>query len=157
MVRPGTKPKPTETKKRAGNPGHRPLNPDEPELAPELPKCPSFLSGRAKYQWGIIGQQLLDAGLLSAIDETALAALCQAKADWMTAIEKIRQQGAVYEVGDLLRKNPWVAVEAEAWKQMKSMMAEFGMTPSSRTKVISTKGKGKVEDTEDWFGIQNHN
>ena len=153
---PGRKATPTETKKRAGNPGHRPLNVNEPKLDLELPKPPGYLNGRAKYQWRLIGKQLLEAGLMTAIDETALAALCQAKATWMKAIEEVGKRGAVYEVGDLLKKNPWVVVGADAYKEMVRMLAEFGMTPSSRSKVSAGKPK-KADEGEDWFGIQNRN
>ena len=156
MVARGPNPKPTEAKRRAGNPGHRPLNPNEPDLPLELPKCPSYLNGRARYQWRVIGKALIEARLMTAIDETALAALCQAKSDWVTAIEKIGAKGAGYEVDGLLKKNPWVAVKAEAWKEMSRMMAEFGMTPSSRSRV-STKIKTKQGDGEKWFGINNRN
>jgi P27 family predicted phage terminase small subunit len=155
---PGRKSIPTETKKRAGNPGHRPLNVNEPKLPLELPKCPSFLSGRAKYQWQLLGNQLLEAGLMTAIDETALAALCMSKATWMQATEEVRKRGAVYDSDSGgLKKNPWVTVAAEAHKEMVRLLSEFGMTPSSRSRVSSGKRKNNVEEKDDWFGIQNRN
>ena len=49
MATRGRKPKPTETKRRAGNPGNRPLNEAEPTATPGAPPRPDHLDedGRA--------------------------------------------------------------------------------------------------------------
>ena len=50
MIR-GRKPIPTVLKRRAGNPGKRPLNENEPEPEPGAPEPPSHLNAEAREVW----------------------------------------------------------------------------------------------------------
>ena len=47
----GRKPKPTEAKKLAGNPGKRPLNQDEPKLPAASIEAPTHLDGEARVNY----------------------------------------------------------------------------------------------------------
>ena len=48
MAQRGRKPKPTAIKELEGNPGGRPLNPNEPRPDKKAPRCPSWLEEEAK-------------------------------------------------------------------------------------------------------------
>ena len=72
----GRKPKPTSLKILAGNPGHRALNVHEPAAPEGIPECPDFLGDEARAEWDRICQVLLDMGMLTRADRTALSAYC---------------------------------------------------------------------------------
>lgn len=54
-------------------------------VKPRLPAVPAHLPPTAKAEWRRIGRQLADAGLLTALDTTALALYCEAYARWLEA------------------------------------------------------------------------
>ena len=79
MGKRGPAPKPTALKVLQGNPGKRPLNDKEPEYekSDELLKPPPYLSTHAKKEWKRIAPMLLNNGLLTNVDISALGAYCQ--------------------------------------------------------------------------------
>ena len=153
----GRKPVPTATKILNGNPGHRPMNDQEAQLEPKLPRAPAYLSKVAQAEWRRTGKRLLEAGLMTALDETAFAAYCVAFSQWVGAIKKIQENGSTtWTDGGGLARSPWVGIAAEAWKEMTRMLGEFGMTPSSRAKVKGAKG-AQTASGDDWFGDEHRN
>src|SRR5713101_6600171 len=89
----GRKPVPTTLKLLRGNPGKRPLNPDEPQPRVEIPPCPSHLSTEAKKEWRRSAKLLAELGLLASIDRAALALYCEAWARWVQAEEALQTYG----------------------------------------------------------------
>ena len=151
----GRKPKPTKLKILAGNPGKRPLNEDEPQFAPSLPEPPAFLSEEAKTEWERIAGALYLQGVLTAVDRGALAGCCQAYGRWMQAELALAGLAAKDPTtfGLLLKTpygpvcNPLVAIAHKSFELYVRTCAEFGMTPSSRSRI-----KAFPKDTE----LQNH-
>lgn len=123
-------------KELAGNPGKRPLNRREPKLASTLPPCPRHLSAEAKREWRRMGGELARMGVVTAVDRAALAAYCQAWARWVDAEGQVARLGTIVKTanGNLIQ-NPYLAVANRALEQMTRLAAEFGMTPSSRSRV----------------------
>lgn len=75
----GRKPKPTEIKRRTGNPGRRPLK-REPKFAaaPDVAAAPPLpLSASARAAWDFTYRQLHDNGTLKVTDLHMLALFCQ--------------------------------------------------------------------------------
>jgi P27 family predicted phage terminase small subunit len=132
----GPKPKPTATKSQAGNPGHRALNTAEPHFDPALPDPPLYLTESAVIEWKRVAPQLFAARVLTAADLASLAAYCQAYADWMNARDELSASGFTIttEKGNLIQ-SPWVGIANKAMNNFVKIAAEFGMTPSSRTRV----------------------
>ncbi|HML40362.1 MAG TPA: phage terminase small subunit P27 family [Bellilinea sp.] len=134
----GRPPKPTRIKELEGNPGHRPLNNAEPMLKPDLPSCPRHLSKEARREWRRVSKELYEAGLLTRVDRAALAAYCQAWARWVEAETELQGQSLTgttdkgYEY-----PNPLLAISKAALADMRRFMSDFGMTPSSRSKVTA--------------------
>src|SRR5579859_5538253 len=93
----GRRPLPTAIKVLTGNPGHRPLNEDEPKPAIEMPEMPKSLSRAARREWHYITRALLKVGLLSGMDGKALAAYCEAYAEWEQACRDVRKWGQLIE------------------------------------------------------------
>lgn len=147
MAKPGPKPKPTNLKVIEGNPGKRPLNLDEAKLDLARPLPPPFLCDDAKVEWGRIIEALYLAGLMTEVDRGALAAYCQAYGRWAQAERKLAEMAEKDPVfnGLLIKtksgnaiQNPLVGVANKAQADMVRYAAEFGMTPSSRTRVVAT-------------------
>ena len=81
------------------------------------------------------------------VDRAALSAYCQSWARWVTAEEELaRPDVKMVEVTDkgYLHPNPWIGIANQAMKQMRAFLGEFGMTPSSRSRV--TVSAPPVED-----------
>ncbi len=149
MGRRGPAPQPTAIKEQRGNPGHRRLNRREPEPKPGIPTPPSWLSDRAKTHWWDISKELFRLGVLTILDRDALALLCDEYAEVIELRIYLRRHKRVYttisRIGQKMdRQRPEVRLLNEARKRYKALLEQFGMTPSSRTRVTS-----KTDDPED--------
>ncbi len=163
----GTKPKPTALKKLAGNSGHRALNLHEPPRVPGIPDCPAWLDDEAKAKWHELTVLLDKAGVLSRVDADALLIYCELYARWVKAEGEVRAQGITIDVpivarnkatgeavivGHVIRKNPALLVAEKCESLMRAYITEFGMTPSSRTRVRTEPREPDTEDeTEKFF------
>jgi P27 family predicted phage terminase small subunit len=127
--------KPLKLKLIEGNRGKRKL--PETELKPVgKARCPRHLSKTAKAEWRRLAPKLEKLGLLTAIDGPALALYCQAYARWVEAEKHLENEDPVIEseTGTAIY-NPWWAVSNKAVQQMHKILGEFGMTPSTRSRV----------------------
>lgn len=137
-------PKPTKIKILEGNRGKRPLNDQEPEPESKIPRKPVVLQGKAATEWNRITKELNKIGLVSEIDRNALAAYCQVYARWCDAEKKLKTEGVIIESPNGYPiMNPWLSIANKCIDQIKSYMAEFGMTPASRSRVKVEKKKEK--------------
>ena len=109
-----------------------------------MPTAPGFFSQVAKAEWRRMGRLLIDAGVLTSLDTTALALYCSSYARYVKAEEMLEQDGAVTEgVGGSLISSPYIAISNQAMIQMTRLLGEFGMTPASRTRIPGTQGAEK--------------
>jgi P27 family predicted phage terminase small subunit len=136
-----------------GNPGRRPLNENEPEFRPNSPRCPSYLQGEARREWRRVVNELYDAGVLTSVDRAALAAYCQCYARWIDAEAQIVTGGSVIKTdkGNLIQ-SPWVSIANRSLEEMRKFMVEFGMTPSSRSRVKAIDSAREPSLAEILFG-----
>lgn len=131
----GRKPKATAIARLDGNPGKRPLNDAEPQPLPGA-EPPEHLGGEAGLKWAELAPRLEELGILSQIDADLLAMYCQFYGRWVEAERHLAEeplvltgvQGGVYQ-------NPWLQIANKATEQMHKLGAEFGLTPSSRTRI----------------------
>ncbi|WP_439891590.1 phage terminase small subunit P27 family [Ralstonia sp. 25C] len=131
----GRKPTPTALKLVRGNPGKRPLPEDEPK-PPRGAPAPEWLSVEAAKHWPTVAKQLEDAGVLTSMDAAALALYCEAFARWRHANEQVAKYGPVVKApSGFPVQSPFLAIANKAFDQMAKMLIEFGMTPSSRSRV----------------------
>lgn len=139
MGKRGPKPTPTRMRVLQGNPAKRPLpkNEPRPKRTERTPNMPAWLPEKARAIWKQHARALWDLGLLTQVDVDALAALCETEALYRTALEMIEREGAVWtnEQTGYSQQTAWVSVRNTTLKQMQQLWAEFGMTPSARTKV----------------------
>ncbi len=147
----GRKVTPTAIKKLKGNPGRRPLNDKEPQPERIIPEPPKGMSDLALEEWDRMSTALYDLGLLTAVDMAAFAGYCQYYARWQEAEERIKAKGATIETasGNLIQ-SPWVGIANTSSKMMLKFLAEFGMTPSSRAKVVAIPVHEEYDPLDDF-------
>lgn len=146
----GRKPLPTNIKLIKGTAKKSRLNNNEPKPKTDDIKMPTGMSDAAKKCWRQVSKQLKDASILTNLDTHALMLYCETYAKWQEANDKIKKFGAVIKApSGFPVQSPYLAISNKAFDQMKAMLTEFGMTPSSRTKV------SVQQDTEgsDWDSI----
>ena len=127
----GRKPKPVALKIIEGNPGNRPLNQNEPQPDLATDVCdvpPQGLSALARDAWAHYTPILRNCGLLTVADIPALTMLCEHWALWRESLEAARAEGS----GN--RGPARLNVERDA-KIVQSMLADFGMNPSVRSRI----------------------
>lgn len=134
----GRKPDPTVLRVLKGNPSKRPLPTKEPtpKLVDASHPPPDWLDDAAKAEWRRIAPMLARNGLLTEMDLDALTAYCHAWCVWKDANAKIRQFGIVIKAKNgFPMASPYLPIANKAMVTMKAFMIEFGMTPSSRSRV----------------------
>lgn len=137
MSTPGPKPAPAVVRQLRGNTSHRPTPTGEIYLPASIPDPPEYLSKEALPFWLETAQKLELMGVMTEVDQQALALLAEHQATFWEANEEIRKWGMIVKVGknDYWQQNPFLAVMNKAEKQIRDLLAEFGLTPSSRTRV----------------------
>lgn len=146
----GPQPKPTVLKLLQGNPGKRPLQNDswmQPEVG--LPDAPAHLNREARKEWKRITPILLELGVLTKLDRSALAIYCQvwgrlvdletalaARQALMKASGRDESEAYMDRTPNGYRKQ---AVEIEMinalQKQVIQYQAQFGLSPSARVRI----------------------
>lgn len=142
----GRKPKPTHLRIIEGNPGHRPLNRDEPEPDTDIGEPPAHLSPRAQYYWREAIKHA-PAGMIKQLDAGILTNYVVAQARREAAAQKVDEAGAIIKVpgsSNQFMQNPFLKVERDMVAIIQKSGSELGFTPSSRSRVkITSKKKTK--------------
>ena len=137
----GRRPKPTALKRATGNPGKRKLNEHEPKPDAAVPEFPPHLDAEAQEEWARVTPQLMRLRVLTRLDRAALAVYCQAWSRWVDAETKLRQFGAVIKTPrGYPVQNPYLGIANTAMATMLRYLGEFGMTPSSRSRIMADEG-----------------
>ncbi|MTI32807.1 phage terminase small subunit P27 family [Xanthovirga aplysinae] len=143
------KPKPTQMKVISGTLQKCRTNKKEPKLPTDYnPSPPEWLDKKGKLAFRQLAKELGNMQVLTTADRKALELLCDAYSEYREARKAVKELGSTYESinqsgGVMYRARPEVAIASDAWKRVRSMMSEFGLTPSSRSKVAATGEKEK--------------
>lgn len=159
----GRRPIPTRLKLIQGNPGKRPLNQGEAEPPLSRPMPPEHLSDDAKVEWGRVIDRLFDCGLMTDLDRAALAAYCDAYGNWAEACRGLAELRAADQdktTRGLVTKTSngnqvqhvLIGIQRRARYDMVRYAAEFGMTPSARSRIDIGIGSGASEKPEEKRG-----
>ena len=152
MAKRGPKPKPTALKKLLGNPGKRPLPEREPQPDPTMPHPPAHLDELACAEWARMAPELNRMRLLTQVDRAAFAGYCVAYSRWVQACRALGSAANYTHVtakGNVIQ-HPLVGIANKAQELMLRFLTEFGLTPSSRSRV-SVPNTG-VDEFERDFG-----
>lgn len=130
----GRRPEPAQSKVIAGNfRGDRDTH--GPKVAIQLPPCPSWLPPAAKKHWQQIGEELLQAGLISAVDVDVFAAHCDTAVKFAAVTRKLKG------IEEMLDKTPQAylvqsalfTIRSKLLEQLVKTAREFGLTPAARS------------------------
>lgn len=160
MATRGPKPTPTRLALVRGRPAHKLPDPKKEIRAPlDEPTPPSHLSDEAKVEWGRVVAVLVHLKLMTQLDRAPLAAYCQAYGRWVQAERALASMAEkdmltrglmIKTTGGNLIQNPLVGTANKAKADMVRYAAEFGMTPSARTR-LQTTGSGANENPFEAF------
>ncbi len=147
MAQRGRKPTPTAIKVLEGNPGKRELNMNEPKPKTKAPRCPTWLEEEAKKEWKRLSKQMEQLGILTEIDMAAFSGYCQAYARWKEAEEFITKHGTIVKTpSGYWQQVPQVSIAQTYLKIMNKFCEQFGLTPSSRSRIIANDLDSKESD-----------
>lgn len=139
--RSGRKPKPTERKIAAGNPGKRALNTSEPDFGIVTNiDAPEWLVGHGLDLWEHLAPLLCKQHVMQATDIQNLEAYCGAYGRFRLGEESIATDGITVAspMGGVV-KNPAATIINEALRQMSTYGAVLGLDPSSRQRLAGPK------------------
>ena len=154
MARKGPKPRPAAVEKLLGNPGKRKLRADLP-APPGVPAMPKRLmvDPVAVDKWQEMVPILTSLGTLTTADGEALATLCEVFSAAQACLLELRAAGPVMHT-DLggVKPNPAGPLYRGLVSLQTSLMSEFGLTPSSRTR-LGGKEEKPSDEVEEFFKL----
>jgi P27 family predicted phage terminase small subunit len=109
----------------------------QPEAAIYIPP-PRELADRphASEFWEVHLPLLVKNRMITEVDMTAFAAACLAYEAWIQAEGKVKTEGEVVKTGNgYLVLSPWSTIASSRRKEFIDLLREFGLTPSSRTRI----------------------
>jgi P27 family predicted phage terminase small subunit len=132
------------------------LTRQEGEIKPEADsiKRPTWLTGEGRKEWERISDELKELGLLTNIDQGALAICCDAYGKYVAATRQIKNKELVIEHINAAGKsnmvaNPVINIAVKYAELYKKYMTEFGLSPSARARLLAPKERGDADDDED--------
>lgn len=135
-----------------GNPSRRPINEWELTIPVEIPPCPEDLDDTAKKEWNRITPMLYKLGMIADIDLAVLVGYCYSFSQFVETAKKIKSTGFLLKgsKGDPV-KNPLLAINAEARRQMLKFAQELGLSIIQRARLNKPMGQGKGNEFEDFL------
>lgn len=138
MGKRGPLPTPTNVLKMRGSwrAKTRPLEPAPP--AAEKPPCPAWLDADARKVWRALIPQLARLGVLTRLDQHALARYCTLWVRWRKMETLLAEKGELVisytEEGAVagVHVTPYVAIASTLADKLLRLEQHFGMTPSAR-------------------------
>ena len=150
----GRKPTPAAVKQLTGNPGKRKIRPDLPAPAgvPPIPKR-LMVDPVAVEKWHELVPILTGLGTLTMADGEALATLCEVHSAAQACLLELRAAGPVMHT-DLggVKPNPAGPLYRGLVSLQASLMGEFGLTPTSRTR-LGGKEEKPADEVEEFFKL----
>lgn len=165
----GRKPKPAARQIAEGDPRKRGkhklidrLN-AEPRASHGLPDCPRHLKGRARAAWQFWAEELAVMDLDRRPDAMMLEGACVNYARAVEADEIIARDGLTVEESIIdedsgerivlkVKKHPAVEISNVAWRAARAFCSEFGLSPTSRTRLSVDKKNVGAEDLASILG-----
>ncbi len=132
----GRKPLPDGLKLVKGTLRNHRANKDAPVPEKGATKAPDFLSPIAAAEFERKAEGLARLNVYTEWDDTALAAYAEAYARWRKAAAELRDSELLIttQQGNIIQ-NPLVGVVNKSAELMHRYLTEFGLTPSSRTRI----------------------
>ncbi len=119
------------------------INQHEPDVPDGRPVPPKWLTNKdALEEWDRICDILEGMGVLSPAYTAALELYCTSFAKWREAYEKVEKHGVAMEIKDgrkviRAQRSAYASEMHRYHAECLKILAEFGLTPSAKTKVMS--------------------
>jgi P27 family predicted phage terminase small subunit len=142
----GRKPIPTTLKLIRGTARPHRLNPDEPMPSACAPEPPAHLDDRARAKFTEMAGMLARCGVMTELDRDALARYAVIWCRWIDAEVEIKRKGSIVktEAGNIIQ-SPYLAVANRCHRQLAQLESEFGLTPSSRSRVRASSPPSRTD------------
>jgi len=152
---PGPPKTPTHLALVKGNPSKRGINKKEPKPPSGVPPIPKHLDKMGKYWFKRIGEELDAVGVMTTLDGKALELLIEAYTEYRQHCDVLTEEGYTYKTvsatgEDIVKAHPAAVMKSDAWKRIRAMLSEFGMTPASRSKV-GASGPSEADPLEEFL------
>ena len=132
----GRKPLPTHLKLLKGTARPHRMNRNEPMPSVCAPAPPAQLEDRARRKFTEIAEMLARCGVMTELDAGALARYAVIWCRWVDAEAEIKRRGPVVKTeGGNVIHSPFLSVANRCHAQLTQLESEFGLTPSSRSRV----------------------
>lgn len=151
---PGRKPNPKKKAGQKGGPTDVSSTSDQVVEEGDVDtSCPKWLDRWGKEFWKQHVPRLTAKGLFLTIDRPAFEIMADCYSQFRQAQRFIKQNGMTFVTPNgYIQQRPEVGIANKAKEQLRLYYAEFGMTASSRTRIMGEgDGSGEGED-EDWSG-----
>ena len=131
-------------------------NKQEPKPDVGVPLAPKHLGQFARAEWARVTKELSSMGVLTKVDRQALEQYCVAYEKWRKALKHVAEYGQVVSIVDdkgneILRRNPGDVACLEYSRLIHKYLTEFGLTPSSRSRLVVEKETSSRGDLEKKF------
>lgn len=160
----GRKPLPTEIKRTRGTLRKHRTTDGEMELPTvnsDLPAPPEWLTDNGKAEWITVTSDLNKAGILAYADLSLVAMYCNEISTYIECQEQMAKMSTrVMVIKDdagkvkYAQQLPYQKIANDCVEKALKLAAEFGLTPSARTR-IGTLTKDKKGDKKGWADLIN--
>jgi P27 family predicted phage terminase small subunit len=132
----GRKPLPTHLKLVKGTARAHRINKAEPRPAVAVPEPPGHLEERARAKFTAMAEMLARHGVMTELDAGALARYAVVWCRWVDVEADVKRRGPIVKTeGGNIIQNPFLSVANKCLLQMAQLESEFGLTPSSRSRI----------------------
>jgi len=115
------------------------MNADEPQVAVCAPDPPEHLTDVEADKFREVAHKLARMRVMSDADVDALGVFAVNWVRYLDANAKVREMGLIVKSpNNYPIQNPFLAISRQSEKTCLSILTEFGLTPSSRTRVKSS-------------------
>lgn len=153
MGKRGPKPTPTAMLEARGS-WRAGLREGEPKPEPiTAVACPKWLKGPARRWWPQVSQELIAMGVLTTADLLACSMLVDQIGWYMHWRAMLESEGKEMQLSKdgMLKMHPAWAAMNEAWDRVLKASREFGMTPSSRVGLTTSKAEKNNDGKKRFF------
>ena len=148
----GRKPLPTHLKLVKGTARPHRMNKAEPKPVVAVPTPPDHLDEEAQAKFTVMAEMLARHGVMTELDTGALARYVVIWRRWIEAEQEVKRRGHVVKTSnDNIIQNPFLAVANKCLAQMHQIESEFGLTPSSRSRIRMAEPAEKADPFEDFL------
>jgi P27 family predicted phage terminase small subunit len=148
----GRKPLPTHLKVVKGTARSHRINTAEPQPGIAVPDPPAHLDERARAKFTAMAEMLARHGIMTELDAGALARYAVIWCRWIEVEADVKRRGPIVKTeGGNIIQNPFLSVANKCLLQMAQIESEFGLTPSSRSRIRSAAPTDMADPFEEYL------